>query len=396
MLSFDINKNCYGCGVCENTCPHNAIKMVSNRDGFLVPEIDAQRCVQCGLCDKACIHLNRVSAETECSIEESDCKMTYLKSSDILKSASGGAFYGIAQYSLEQGYYVCGAIWNDKFEVEHTVTNEADVVKKMRGSKYVQSNMRNVYRIIRDLLKRGEKVLFSGTPCQVAALHKMVGLHENLLTIGLICEGVPSPKVFAHWLMYLEKRAKSKITNVELRKKGRYGWKSPSSQYDFSNGKNVEQLAFHMDTYMYNFLQGVFMRESCANCAYKGNGITADIIIGDCWSASPQAIRSNGNKGMSALIIRTSKGRALYEAIKNRFICEDVSVEEVVVKNHPLMEPNPKNPRRDEFFTYFADHELMDSIKRYGYYGTPKMRIFALLYHLRLFGFVKKLVKGNR
>lgn len=395
MLDFEISKKCYGCGACAYVCPKKAIQMKPNEDGFIVPVIDNNKCVQCGLCNKTCIVINKPKIQLMCSIEESECKMAYIKDAEILKSASGGAFYAIAKHAIEQGYYVSGAVWNDQFEVIHTVTNEIEIVKKMRGSKYVQSNATEVYSQIRKLLDDGEKVLFTGTPCQIAAVHKIVGQHEHLLTVGLICEGVPSPKVFAYWIKELEKRASSKIVSVELRKKGRYGWKSPSTCYKFENGKCFEQLAFHMDTYMYNFLQGVFMRESCSNCAYKGNGITADVVIGDCWSASLEAIKSNKNKGMSALIIRTSRGKQLFEELKDCFVYEDVSVEEVVVKNHPLMEANPKSVRRDAFFECFRNHSLVDSIKKHGYYKTKKLIAFTLLYHLRLFGFAKKLLKGN-
>lgn len=395
MLDFDLNQYCYGCGVCANSCPNGAIKMEANKDGFLVPKIDNAKCVHCGLCDKNCIYLNSISVKSLCPIEESDCKMVYLKSEEILKSASGGAFYGIAKHALEQGYYVCGAIWNENFEVVHTVTKNLETVKKMRGSKYVQSNMGDVYRKIKQLIDHGEKVLFSGTPCQVAALHKMVGQSESLISIGLICEGVPSPKVFACWLNHLEKKEHSKINGIELRKKGRYGWKSPSSLYCFENGKKSEQLAFHMDMYMYNFLQGTFMRESCSHCSYKGDGITADIVLGDCWSASLDTIHANKNRGLSVLIIRTGKGQKLFEEIKPSFVYEDVPVEEVVVKNRPLMTSNPKNSRRDLFFSYFENHDLMESIKKYGYYKTPKLKIFSLLYHMHLFGFAKKMLKKN-
>lgn len=395
MLDFQISEKCYGCGACAYVCPKNAIGMVSDEDGFLVPKIDYERCVKCGLCDKTCIVLNPPKIQALCPIEKSECKMAYIKDEDILKSASGGVFYGIAKYAIEQGYHVCGAIWNEKFEVIHTITTEMSIVKKMRGSKYVQSNVTAIYAEVEKLLNAGKKVLFSGTPCQIAALHKIVGQHERLLTIALICEGVPSPKVLTYWVKELEKKANSTIVSVEMRKKGRYGWKSPSTCYKFENGRCFEQLAFHMDTYMYNFLQGVFMRESCSNCAYKGNRITADIVIGDCWSASLEAISSNKNKGMSALIIRTTEGKRLFENIKNSFFSEDVSVEEVVLKNHPLMEPNPKSPKRDRFFEHFRQHSLMESLKKYGYYKTNKLRVFSLLYHLRLFGIVKKLFKGN-
>ncbi len=393
MLNFDINDRCYGCGVCRDVCPRNAINMSVNKEGFLMPIIDESLCVQCGLCEKSCIHLNVVETNTDVDIEDSSCYMMYLKSNQILGSASGGTFYGIATKALEQGYEVCGCAWNDEHRAVHIFADTIEILKKMQGSKYVQSDLQNCFVEIKNKLSMGRKILFSGTPCQIAGLHRLVGYHENLLTVGLICEGTPSPLVFEKWKEYLENKYNSKVTGVKLRKKGRYGWKSPSTEYTFENGKKIEQLAFHMDTYMYNFICGLFMRNSCFSCEYKGNNITADIIIGDCWCADPTDIVVNENRGISAAIIRTEKGRNLLEIMKRDFVIKPLSVEEVVKKNEPLLYPIKRNGNRDLFFEYMQKHSLMESIQKYGHYKTKKMRLYAFLYHLHIFGFVKKYFK---
>lgn len=393
MLNFDINERCYGCGVCSNVCPKNAITMVKNKEGFVMPVIDNGLCVQCGLCKKKCIHLNKVESNSNINIEESFCYMAYLKKNQILRSASGGTFYGIAEKALEHGYEICGCIWSNEQRAVHVFANTKDTLKKMQGSKYVQSDLQNSFIEVKNKLAEGKKVLFSGTPCQVAGLHSLVGYRENLLTIALICEGTPSPLVFEKWKKYLENRYNAKMTGVKLRKKGRYGWKSPSTEYTFENGKKLEQLAFHMDIYMYNFICGLFMRNSCFNCEYKGNNITADIIIGDCWCADSVDIAENNNRGISAVIVRTEKGNKLIDMIKRDFVVKPLSVEKVVTKNEPLLNPIKRNENRNLFFEYLQDHSLIESIQKYGYYKTKKMRLYALLYHLHIFGLIKKYFK---
>ncbi|MBM6804760.1 Coenzyme F420 hydrogenase/dehydrogenase, beta subunit C-terminal domain, partial [Mediterraneibacter glycyrrhizinilyticus] len=153
--------------------------------------------------------------------------MAYLKSDEILGSSSGGTFYGIATKAIELGYEVCGCIWNEEQRAIHVFANDIETLAKMQGSKYVQSDLQNCYTEIQNKLMEGKKVLFSGTPCQIAGLHRLIGYDENLVTLGLICEGTPSPLVFKRWKEYLEEKYGSNIISVKLRKKGRYGWKSP-------------------------------------------------------------------------------------------------------------------------------------------------------------------------
>ena len=393
MLNFDMNEYCYGCGTCKYVCPKQAIKMINNEDGFIIPKIDESRCIKCGLCEKKCIYLNKVISNSKTDITASSCYMMYFLNDKILESASGGIFYGIAVKAIELGYEVCGCIWDEKQRAIHVVTNDMKTLAKMQGSKYVQSDLQNCYIEIKRKLSQGKKVLFSGTPCQIAGLHSLLGFNENLVTLGLICEGTPSPMVFEKWKKYLEKKYGSNIISVKLRKKGRYGWKSPSTEYKFQNGRKIEQLAFHMDIYMYNFICGLFMRNSCFNCEYKGNGITEDIVVGDCWCADTTDIVANENRGISAAIIRTDKGEKFMEIVKQDFMIKSISVDEVVVKNEPLLRPIKRNPNRNDFFEYLKEHSLMESIKKFGYLKTKKMRLYALLYHMHLFGITKRFFK---
>lgn len=393
MLDFNISEYCYGCGACGAVCPKNAISMVAGDEGFPVPKIDEEKCIKCGLCDKTCIYQHVLPVQAPDKIILSECRMVQLNTDSIMNSSSGGAFYGIAAEALKQGYQVCGCVWNEELEANHILTNTIDGVRQMQGSKYVQSNLGCCYEKIKKELDAGNKVLFSGTPCQIAGLKKIVGHNESLFTVGLICEGTPSPMVLKRWIKYMEKKHKSRIIKLYMRKKGRYGWKTPVIEYCYENGKKTEQLAFHLDLYIRNFICGLFMRNSCFNCQYKGDFIPADIIIGDCWSASYKEIQASKNKGLSAVILKTKKGKDFYKCIHHIFTDNILDKEIIITKNGPLTKPIKRNPNRNLFYEYISDHDLIDGIKKYGHYRTKKMILYWFLYHLHLFGVAKKMAK---
>lgn len=147
-----------------------------------------------------------------------------------------------------------------------------------------------MYQINQDCFTEEKRILFSGTPCQVTALHSVISYHECLITVPVIYEETPLPKPFNAWIKLLEDKYRSKIVSMKFKKKERYVWKSPSSEYIFDNGKWLEQLAYHVEGYIHNFICGLIMRNSCFCCKYKGNNITADIIIGNCWCADPSKV----------------------------------------------------------------------------------------------------------
>ena len=341
MLEFDLNKDCYSCGACQNICPKGAIRLIEDEKGFLRPIIDKEKCIECGLCDKKCIYMNK--ADNNKKIEESKCYAMKLKNDiDILKSSSGGAFFELAKFFIKNGDYVCGCIWNKNMEAEHVLTNDIQVVEKMRGSKYVQSNIRNCYREIKEKLKDGYKVLFSGVPCQIAALKQITGETDNLYTISLICEGVPSRKVWKKYKEYLENKCKSKMISVDFRNKNKYGWNVPISKYIFENKEEITNLSFNLDLYVSSFIAGLLMNNKCYDCNYKCNNIYADIIIGDFWKV-PENLFENQNKlGVSAVILRTKKGEEILSKVIHKYDLKEVSFEEIKIGNPNLMRTNKK------------------------------------------------------
>lgn len=175
MIKFDFNKNCCGCTACKNSCPTGAIQMTENSEGFLLPVVDKTKCVDCGKCDTVCPFLNSENGE-KVQLLKSKTYLYYLKDEKIrMNSASGGAFYGIAEQFVENGGYVCGCVWDNDLEACHIVSDKIDDVLRMQSSKYTQSNMKNCYSEIKELLKAEKKVFFTGTACQVSRFKGLFG-----------------------------------------------------------------------------------------------------------------------------------------------------------------------------------------------------------------------------
>lgn len=418
MIQFDFDKHCYGCENCVNACPVDAITMKENREGFLVPQVDLEKCIQCGACDRSCIYLQENSAGTEKTgnvsekssranrsgdgqtLPGEECYALYGSSDEraLEQSASGGVFPALAKYFIKNGGYVCGCIWNDKVEAVHVVSNDSREMEKMLHSKYTQSRMGNVYKETKKLLDAGKKVLFSGTPCQIAAVLRFTGNPQNLYTCDVICKGVPSPGVWNKYKEYLQRESGSALKSVILRGKHRYGWNGPVTKYEFENGSRREDLFFQLNHYIVGFLDGLYMRNSCYECQYKDRNHKADIVLGDFWGINRSDFKKSRNKGVSAVIVRTNKGKELFEQIRNQFVVNQVTYEEMVEKNPSMTGSTPHNPKREKFFAEFETTPIEMNIAKHTDLLGKKKRLIRVFYKTGLFSVVKwwktKMYKG--
>ncbi|MDR2431601.1 MAG: Coenzyme F420 hydrogenase/dehydrogenase, beta subunit C-terminal domain, partial [Candidatus Margulisbacteria bacterium] len=213
-------ENCTGCSACFSVCPENAIKMLSNNEGFLYPQINAKKCTDCALCAKICPALGRNFSPEH--FAEPQTFVAYAGDNIRRQSSSGGIFGALALSVLKRGGYVCGAAFNAKWYVKHLIIDNQKDLPKLQRSKYVQSEIGNIYKELKKLLIKDKKVLFAGTPCQVAGLYACLQKdYENLWTVDLICHGVPSPRVFAEYLTEITNG--EKILSVNFRDK-RLSW----------------------------------------------------------------------------------------------------------------------------------------------------------------------------
>lgn len=250
MISFDFNNDCCGCGGCYNICPATAIQMQKNEEGFKVPVVDIEKCTNCGLCEKVCPHTN---ANKNNYLQNDDKSWLYVSKDTSAKyrSSSGAAFYEIAKSALEKGSYICGCAWNNDLIAEHIVGCDIEVLHKLQGSKYVQSDTKKVFKEILTLLQKGNRVIFSGVPCQCTAMGNYVAAFGNgskyrdqLLIVGVICHGVASPLVWDSFKKWTSEKEHSELVGVNFRDKSQEGYKKSYCRYDYANGKSTYLLTF--------------------------------------------------------------------------------------------------------------------------------------------------------
>lgn len=341
---------CCGCGVCESVCPRNCIKMAFDNEGFLYPQINAQECVECKLCIKSCpINFCPDSSNVLYKREVYACKNT---NKEILyKSSSGGVFYEISKYVLNNNGVVFGVIYKDKEAIYAMAENE-DELMPMLGSKYVQSNKYNIWPNVKRQLKTGKLVLFSGTPCEIGALRGYLRKdYDNLICVDFICMGTPSPAVFQRHLRDLEDQYGAEITSLSCRSK-EYGANTHSLTLEFKNGKKYFRPQF-AEPYIKSFHSRLYMRKSCHQCAYKKELRESDFTMADFWGIDKLKLPISKEGGISMLIIQSSKAKRIFEEIKNHFEIYPTSMD-IAKEVQPMMISScSASPKRDLFFQQF-------------------------------------------
>lgn len=354
-----INKNmCCGCSACSNICPRNCIKMKSDKEGFLYPETDESVCVKCGLCKKVCPALNHNPPAHD--VHAYACKNN---DTDIQKnSSSGGAFSAFAEYVLEQNGVVFGAIFDENFRVVHGYAENKYELEKMRGSKYVQSDIACSYKNAQQFLESGRLVLFSGTSCQVAGLHSYLRKHyDNLICIDVICHGVPSPLVFKKYIDEMEQKYESNAENIKFRDKTE-GWGNFSMKIDFHK-KHYRQTV-DKDIYLRGFVQNLYLRPSCYSCRYKGLTAKSDISLADFWGIKNILPDFYDENGVSLVLLNTKAGKNLFEKIKNTIEYSPSSLEHAELCNHAITEPPKPNKRRKKFWGNLKNKNVISLIDK--------------------------------
>ena len=317
--------------------------------GFLYPKVDESKCVECGLCEKVCQFNDNY--DRSLNLEQPIAYAARHKDiSEVMRSRSGAAFVAISDYILEQGGVVYGAGYKDHFRVVHKRAATKEERDEFRGSKYVQSDLTGVFRQVKEDLRNGLTVLFSGTPCQTSGLNAFVGkkLRENLYLIDIVCHGVPGPYIWRDYLAYLEKKHGSMITYVNFRDKELYGWRAHKETFKFENGGGKMNFT-------YLFYQHILFRHSCGVCHFTNLHRPSDITIADYWGWERTDKDFNAdNKGCSLVLCNTEKGRQLFEAVKDRM--DTIPAELANVMQTHLAKPSQIHPKRMDFERYYIDN----------------------------------------
>lgn len=350
---------CTGCMACFNICPHDAIEVEKNEEGFLYPRINKDKCTKCGLCKKICpannIYENK-NKEIKCYAARNMDETTRLKSS------SGGIISLLAKNILENKGIVYGVSLEGKTAQNIRIDNPNDL-NKIMGSKYLQSNVGLILRNVKEDLENNKKVLYIGTPCQIEGLRKYLDkTYEKLICISIICHGVPSPEIFKRYLEEKEREKGNNIIKVNFRNKNS-GWHNYNIEYVYEN-EEKDIVPFTKDTYMKGFLKDYFLRESCYNCQMKfDEKSTADIIVGDFWGVENIYPEIDDNKGISAIIINSDKGNEIFEEIQNQIKCKQIQFEEITRANPAVIKAFNYKKEREDFFELIKNNDIKTSIE---------------------------------
>lgn len=362
---FEKKENCCGCGACKNACPTGAIVMQPDEDGFLYPQINSAACINCGVCARVCFY----QQTTELSPPQSVYAATCLHTEILQKSSSGGIFAVLAKAILADGGSVYGAAYTYNQEqglyVSHIGIDSAEELWRLQGSKYVHSDIMLTYREAEQDLKAGRKVLFSGTPCQIDGLKGYLRKdYENLLTVDIVCHGVPGNKQFAEYIHYLEDKYKGEITGFQFRDKTK-GWEDFFLRAEVRKKRKAVTRTehWHFSAYYVHFLRADMYRKNCYSCKYAGINRCSDITLGDYWGIRKEHPELFVKEqwwerlydGISCVLINSNRGRKILESVQSEIDCVGSTLEKVSRHNGQLREPAHLDCGRDKLLARWRE-----------------------------------------
>ncbi len=371
------NLKCSGCTACFAICPKDAITMQADSEGFKYPVIDKNKCIDCGLCCKVCplenMYGNFVKDKTSFACSAKDENFTK-------QSSSGGVFAILANMYIKEQAVIYGAAFDYNWNVCHIRADKKDELKRLYTSKYVQSDIGNTFRQVKNDLDNGKKVLFAGTPCQVAGLKSYLQKdYLNLLAVDFICHGVPSPLVWQRYIDKLEQDLKSKITEISFRDK-KDGWKSFNFKLMTANG-DVFYEKHGDNTYMKGFLKDLYLRPSCYDCKFKTLQRASDITLADFWGIEKIISDMNIDEGVSLCWSSSEKGKQVLADVLNRTDYYEVKLREAIKHNSSAIKSVEMHKNRDKFFEEVnnSDADIISLIEKYYDNRSLRKRLLSKL-----------------
>lgn len=383
MIKILDPEKCCGCTACAAVCTHNAITMQPDALGFLYPVVDEGKCTNCGLCEKVCAFNDNYDKSLNLK-QPTAFGARHKNMDEVATSRSGAAFIAISDYILENGGIVYGAGYTDHFRVVHKRATTKEQRNEFKGSKYVQSDLTGIFRQVKEDLRNGNTVLFSGTPCQTAGLNSFVGnkLRNNLILIDIVCHGVPAPYIWRDYLLYLEKKRNNTICNVNFRDKNKFGWTAHRESFKFAGNKYIDTY-----TYTYTFYKHIMFRHSCGICKYTNLQRPSDITIADFWGWEKTEPNINADdKGLSLVLCNTEKGQQLFNIVKERMTVIPAKLHNCMQPN--LQRPSEIHPQRMDFECDYAHKGFEYAMKKYADLGWAykinviKQRIKRIVKHI--------------
>lgn len=391
MIKIRKKHYCCGCQACLQACPKGCIAMKADEEGFLYPVVDVTSCVQCGLCEKVCPVLH----STDNTQQTPKAYAAYNLNEEVrLVSSSGGIFTLLAEHVLEQSGIIYGAAMVD-FRIKHIRVPDVEGLALLRGSKYVQSDIGKTYIQAKTDLEKGRMVLFTGTPCQIEGLRSFLRKdYENLITMDIICHGVPSPMVWEKYVALREKTAGAPASRIFFRHK-KYGWKTFEVLFEFSN-KTSYDCRFFDDSFMQAFLQDLCLRPSCYACKFKKIHRVSDITVADFWGIESICPEMNDDKGTSLVVIHSARGSTIFDTLRNGLCYKEVDLHQALRSNTAMYRSAKKPKLRDAFMNDImqepfdvAVHKFVRKRRNPGIKSWVK----AALHRLGLLSMAKKMLR---
>ena len=357
MIRIEDRTECSGCSACYSVCPHGAITMKPDKLGFRYPEVDREKCTGCGLCDNVCAFRKQesLSMPVKClAVRNRDLE-------SLMESRSGGVFPVLADHVFSKGGTVYGAAFDDGFMVAHKRAGTSQDADSFRGSKYVQSDMGDVFELVRNDLDSGLHVLFSGTPCQVDGLRNFIPerLRERLILADIVCHGVPSPYVWRDYLEYQEKIHGGRIQEVSFRDKKTFGWAAHKETF------LIDGVMYPETSFTHLFYRHIMLRPSCGSCPYADVRRSSDITLADFWGWQKTVPDFNADdRGVSLVLVNTERGAEMLEACSAFLDMREVVLEDCMQPN--LRQPSVLDKQSERFADDFAGKGIEYVLKRYG------------------------------
>ena len=332
---------CYGCGLCADICPTGAIRMQSVAKAMhFRPVIDNAVCIDCKKCEKQC-PANRKPQFNHNLITYAAWQTDPQKQ---IGSSSGGVAAALYETAVKQCRVIVGTIQNESLTASLTIGDSLDDIERFRGSKYVQADTEGVYKKLADVLKQGKQALFIGTPCQCEAARSVAGANaDKLLTVDLICHGVPSQKILTDYIAWVGSQTGKPVDALSFRS----DWGEEMQL--FSGGKRIWARRVYWDYYLHLFSYGYSVNDACFQCPYACDRRASDLTIGDFWGIGKTVPFESPMRSVSVIGVNTEKGKQYLE------MCDQLTLverewSEAVNGNSQLQAPHEKSPQYDLFW----------------------------------------------
>lgn len=346
-------EKCFGCGACAAKCPKNCIKMELDDKGFDRPRIDTSQCINCNSCINVCPATHIPNQQEPKKVyaawnthEEAHRRCT-----------SGGISDALVKTVISEGGIAFGAVFNEDLSVCHMGVNTPYAAERLRQSKYVQSRTLQTYKEVKNSLGEGKKVIYTGTPCQIAGLKSYIGENENLYLVDIICHGTPSFKSLYDHIAYIEKREGKHTDAVFFRESG-------LKLILKENGNAFYEKKSTQDYWYMGFLNGLFYKEACYTCPFATSKRVSDITIGDFWGLEDRSLDEKAKFGVSVVMVNSEKGGLLFNKISEKLEATERNAQEAIRGNSQLRHPMKRHRNYESFYESYRKVGFERSVKK--------------------------------